>query len=92
MIVQLIFYLKYLQDNTQQFPLLAVKFYTTLSTAHSNSPLPVYDRLSRRLFHHEQLATLVDGRNPSCSRRSFPPTTRGRLTQSIIVTHTHPWR
>ena len=46
--------------NTQQFPLLAVKFYTTLSAAHSNSPWPVYDRLSRRLFQTEQLTTLVD--------------------------------
>jgi hypothetical protein len=43
----------------QQFPLLAVKFSTTLSAAHSNSPLPVYDRLSRRLFQMEQLTTLL---------------------------------
>ncbi len=70
----------------QQFPLLALQSYTTLSAGHSNSPSPVYGRLSRRLFPTKQLKSLVACRNPLRSRRNFPTTTRCRLTPSLIVT------
>jgi hypothetical protein len=53
-------------------PATRFKSYTTLSAAHSNSPSPAHDRLSRRLFQTEQLRTLVDGRNPWRARRSLP--------------------
>ena len=76
----------------QQFPLLAVKFYTTLSAAHSNSPLPVYDRPSRRFFQTEPLTTPVDWSNPSRARRNLPITTRCRCTRLIIVTPSNQWR
>jgi type I restriction enzyme, S subunit len=66
----------------QQFPLLALKSYTTLSAAHSNSPSPAYDRLSIGLFPTEQLKASVACSNPLRSRRGLPTTTRGRLMRS----------